>query len=168
MARFVLEFPTPPALLLSLWEVFQVHQLQLVSPSSSSSIAFSVLWQGLSIRLFLWFSFCGRPGRQSSLFSRFSFFFLLTITKSGLLAGIRYLFVSQNPRELCGSHSLFRFLYIPSSRMIRIQFFAQFPMDYLFHPLLFSLVFFFCASQLHSLIMWLIVSSLSPHNLHLL
>ena len=31
-----------------------------------------------------------------------------------------------------------------------------------------QILYSFCANLLHSLIMWLIVSSLSPHNLHLL
>ena len=38
--RLVLRFPTPPALLPSLLESFQAHQLQLVSLSPSYSIAF--------------------------------------------------------------------------------------------------------------------------------
>ena len=68
-------------------------------------IAFFVLWQGpntwLSFR-FLWFSFCSPLGRHSSLFSRF--FFLLALTKSSLLAGIRWsVCISKYQRLLCVS-----------------------------------------------------------------
>ena len=41
----------------SLWGLFQVNKLQLVSPSSSCSIVILVLWEGLSLSLsfrFLW------------------------------------------------------------------------------------------------------------------
>ena len=105
--------------------LFQVHQLQLVSPSGS--VAASALWQGPDI----YPSFClllilliGPPERQSPLFSRFSFylfiffiyliffffcdyilvmffFFLVIIVKLRLGDS----FVSQNPRELFVSHS---------------------------------------------------------------
>ena len=54
---------------------------------------------------------------------------------------------------------------IPFVRMVKFQFLAQFPVDHLTHPVLFSLILF-GANLLHSLIMWLIISSLSPHNLH--
>ena len=46
-------------------------QLQLVSPSPSCSVAFLVLWQGLSTCLsfrFLWFSLCGPLRQQSPLY----------------------------------------------------------------------------------------------------
>ena len=69
---------------------------------------FLVLRQNLSICLFfrfLWFSISGRAGRQSPLFDWFSFSYLLSL---GLVfqPGLGDLFVSQNPREFCGSHSL--------------------------------------------------------------
>ena len=47
-------------------------------------------------------------------------------------------------------------------------FLAQLPVAHLPQPVVSSLIYTFCANLLHSLIMWLIVSSLSPHNLHLL
>ena len=57
---FVFKFPTLPVLSLSLWGLFQVLQIQLVSPSPPSSTAFLVLWQGPSTCLlfcFLWLFF---------------------------------------------------------------------------------------------------------------
>ena len=50
-------------------------------------------------------------------------------------------------------------------RIGKFKLVAQFPWDHLSHPVMTSLILF---SLQHSLIMWLIVSSLSPHNLHLL
>ena len=58
----------------------------------------------------------------------------------------------------------FRVLHIPLVCMVKFQFFVQLPVDYIPHPVVSCLILFL----LHSLIMWLIVSFLSPHNLHLL
>ena len=85
----------------NLWGSFLVHQLQLVSLSHSRSIAFLVLWQGLSTCLsfrFLWFKRCSPSGWQSRPFGRFTF--LLTIIWSCLLARIR---LSKSQRILCVS-----------------------------------------------------------------
>ena len=51
--------------------------------------------------------------------------------------------------------------------MVRFQSLAHFPIDYLFHTDVESLVLFW-VTLLHSFIIWLIVLSLSPNNLHLL
>ena len=66
-----------------------------------------VLQQGLDINLsfcFLLILLCGLLRGQYPLFSRFSFFCWLSL---GLVIGLRLgdLFISQNPRELCASHS---------------------------------------------------------------
>ena len=45
-------FSTPPTLLLNLWESFQVHQLQLVSPSPSCSTYFCSLSKSKYLSLF--------------------------------------------------------------------------------------------------------------------
>ena len=69
-SRFILRFPTLPAPLSSLWGPFRVRLLQLVSPSPSCSMAFLVLWQGLSNCLpfsFIWFSLAATKERQSPL-----------------------------------------------------------------------------------------------------
>ena len=96
------------------------------------------------------------------------FFFLLIIIRSGLLADIRWshfmskfhrclcVSFSRTDNGLCISHlfawSNFNFLHI--SQWITL-------------PSQSCLVLYsFCANLLHSRIMWLIVSSLSPHSLH--
>ena len=133
--------------------------------------SFSVLLQGPGT----YFSFrppsvlsCGPLVRQSPLFDRFSF--LLTITRSSSLAEIRW--------SVCISKSQ-RIVYILFSRTDSGL--------YIYHLLVWSnlnflhnsqgitlptrscLIFnYFCANLLHSLIMWLIISSLSLYNLHLL
>ena len=72
----------------TLWGLFQVHQLLLISPSSSCSIVVFFFWSSCKVYIFISFfsflviCFCGLTGRQNSLFRRF-FFFSLTITKSG-------------------------------------------------------------------------------------
>ena len=88
------------------WRSFRAHRLQLVSTSLPCSLAFLVLWQGLCTFYFcfLWVSLCGPPGRQSSLYGRFSLFFFffffccgwgLILIWSGLLAGIRSVYITK-------------------------------------------------------------------------
>ena len=97
-------------------------------------------------------------------------FFLLIIIRSGLLAEIRWsVCMSKSYRSLCVSFSrtgavlciyhLFvwsnlNFLYISQLITLPTQ------------P--FLVLYSFCANLLHSIIMWLIISSLSPYSLHLL
>ena len=114
-------------------------------------------------------SLWGLPGYQSIQFCNFSFF-LLIIVRSGCQAEIwwsvctsrsqRILWVtfSLTDSGLCIYHlfvwSNFNFLY--NSQWVNL-------------PTQSCLVLYsFCVNLLHLLIMWLIVSSLSPHNLHLL
>ena len=74
--------------------------------------------------------------------------------------------VCQNARGVCVSHSPGHMLgcayTICSYGQMSIS--CTIPSGSLICLLLYS----FCANLLHSLIMWLIVSSLSPHNLHML
>ena len=58
-------------------------------------------------------------------------------------------------------------VHIPFVHMVKLQNLAQFPVGHLAYSVV-RVLYSFCANLLHSLIMWLIVSSLSPHNLHLL
>ena len=76
------------------------------------SFFFPVLWQGPGT----YFSFCflsvlpcGQPERQSPLFGKFSYFCWLSL---GLVAWPRLCdpFISQNPSEVCASHSHGRIL----------------------------------------------------------
>ena len=144
-SSLVLLFPSP---FTSLWWLFRTHQLQLVSPSLSCSIVFSVLYQGLGIYLsfrFLWFLLCGLPERQNQLFGRFSFFlFLLTITRSDHLAEIGWsVYISKSQRSLCVSFSradswlsiYHSFIWLNFNFLHNSQCFP--------HPVVFSLILFF-------------------------
>ena len=88
------------------WGLFQVHQLQLVLLSPSCSTGFLVLWQGPSTCLsfcFLWFSLSTRTEKSSI---QQVLFFLLIITRFGLLATIRWsVCISKSQRILCISFS---------------------------------------------------------------
>ena len=55
-------------------------------------------------------------------------------------------------------------VYIPFVRMIKFKFLAQFRVDHLLTQSCLVL-YSFCGNLLHLLIMWLIISSLSPHKL---
>ena len=97
-------------------------------------------------------------------------FFLLIITRSGLLAGIRWsvcmlkshrglrVSFSRTGAGFCRYHlfvwSNWHFLHISQWITLPTQSCLA--------------LYSFCANLLHSLIMWLIVSSLSPYSLHLL
>ena len=111
--------------------------------------SFLVLWQDLSTNLFcrfLWFSFSGLRGRQSSLFSRFSFcFFFFTITKSGILAGLSDTFLYQNTREFkcLILQDGFWFVYVLFGCLVKFKLLAQFPVDHLSHPVVSCPILFF-------------------------
>ena len=90
----------------------------------------------------------------------FFFFFLLITFRSNLLVGIKWCFFQKiyESQFLLSAHTIWQFK-IPS--------FAQFPVDHISYPIMPSLTLF-CAGLLHSLTIWLIVSYISQHNLHLL
>ena len=134
---------------------------------------FSFHWQGPSngILLFTLLQFYFVISRDSEVhnFCKFSFL-LLIILRSGHLAEIRWsVCMSKSHRSLCVSFSrkgaglciyhLFVWSYLD---FLHISQWIPLPsQSYL-------VLYPFCANLLHSLIMWLMVSSLSPHNLHLL
>ena len=119
----------------------------------------------LSFSFILW----SAGHKKSRQFCRFSFF-LLIIMRSGLLAGIRWsVCILKSHRSLCESFSrtgvglCIYHLFVWSNRnFLHISLWTTLPTQSCLA--LYSL----CANLLHSLIMWLIVSSLSPHSLHLL
>ena len=84
-----------------------VHRLQIVSPSHSSSISFSVFLQGLwncSFFSFLLILLCSLPPWQRPLFPCFSLFvfLLLTLIRPGCLAEIWWsVYMSKPERTLC-------------------------------------------------------------------
>ena len=138
--------------------------------SHSCSIFFSVAWQGRRVNSSFYFPsvlFCGQPWQKSSQFYNY---FLLIIIRSGLLAEIRWsACMSKSYRSLCVSFSM------TNAGLCIYHLFVWSNLNFLYIfqwitlPTQSCLVlYFFCANLLHSLIMWLIVSSLSPHNLHLL
>ena len=132
---------------------------------------FLVLSQGLDIYLsfrFLLIFLCGLPRQQSPLSGRFSFW--LIISRSDRLAKISSsVCISKSQKSLCVSFSR------TDSGLYIYHLFMWSNFDFLHKsqwmtlPTQSSLVLYsFCANLQHSLILWLFVSSLSPHNLHLL
>ena len=109
-------------------------------------------------------------GQQFCRFSSFFFFFLLIIMRSGLRAEIRWsVCISKSHRSLCVSFSKtgaglcsYHLLAWSNLNFLHISQLITFPTQSCLA------LYSFCANSLHSLIMWLMVSSLSPHSLHLL
>ena len=98
------------------------------------------------------------------------FFFLLIIIRSGLRAEIRWsVCISKSHRSLCVSFSwtgaglcIYHLLAWSNLNFLHIsQWTTMLTQSCL-------ALYSFCANLLHLLIMWLMVSSLSPHSLHLL
>ena len=85
---FILWLPTLPAFFPSLWRLFKVCQIQLVSLSPSWSTSFLVLWQVCITYLFFSFSF-SVVCQDNKVHYMASYLFLLIISRFGLLAGIR-------------------------------------------------------------------------------
>ena len=97
-------------------------------------------------------------------------FFLLIIIKSGLLAGIRWsTCMSKSHMSSCvlfcrtgAGLYIYHLLIWPNLNSWRISLWITSPTQSCL------VLYSFCANFMHSLIMWLRVSSLSPHSLHLL
>ena len=105
----------------------------------------------------------------NSLF--FFFFFLLIITiRSGLLVEIKLsVCMSKSHRSLCVSFSRIGAGLCLYHLLVRSNFNFLHISQWITLPTQSCLVLYsFCANLLHSLIMWLIVSFLSLHSLHLL
>ena len=100
--------------------------------------------------------------------SLFFFFFLLIIIKSGLLAGIRWsVCMLKSQRSLCVSFSW------TGARLCICHLLVWSNLNFLhifqwitFATQSYLALYSFCANLLHSLVMWLFVSSPSPHSLH--
>ena len=97
-------------------------------------------------------------------------FFLLIVIRSGLLTGIRWsLCMSKSHRSLCVLFSwtgaelcIYHLFGWSNFNLLHISQWITLPTQSCL------VLYSFYANLLHSLIMWLIVSSLSPHSLHLL
>ena len=118
-----------------------------------------------SFRFILW-----SAGTAKSTIFQILFFFLLIIIRSGRLAGIRWsVCMLKSHRSLCVSFSrtgaglcMYHLLVWLNLNFLHISPWITLPNQSCLA------LYSFCANLLHSLIMWLIVSSLSPHSLHLL
>ena len=118
----------------------------------------------LSFRFILW---SARTAKSTILQI---LFFLLIIMRSGLLAGIRWsICMKKSHRSLCESFSrtgarlcIYHLFVWSNWNFLHISQWTTLPTQSCLA------LYSFCANLLHSLIMWLIVSSLSPHSLHLL
>ena len=124
------------------------------------------------ILLFTFFQFYSLVSRDSKVdnFLLFFFFFLLIIIRSGLLAETRWsVCMSKSHRSLCvlfsrtstGLCIYYLFVWSNLNFMLISQWITLPTQSFL-------VLYSFCANLLHSLIMWLTVSSLSPHSLYLL
>ena len=158
----------------------QKHQSQLVQSSLSCSIVFSILYQGRStypsflhsFSFILWSVGTAKSTLLQILslsFFFFFFFFLLIIIRSGLLAEIRWsVSMSKSHRSLCVSFSrtgaglcIYHLFVWSNLNLLHISQWITLPTQS------WLVLYSFCAYLLHSL-MWLVVSSLSPHGLNLL
>ena len=116
----------------------------------------------LSFRFIVW-----SAGTAKSTISQILVFLLLIIMRSGLRAGIKwFVCMLKSHRSLCETFfrtgaglCIYHLLVSSNWNFLHISQWITLPCLALYS---------FCANLLHSLIMWLIVSSLSPHSLHLL
>ena len=147
----------------SLWRLFQVLQLQLVSLSTSFSITFPVFWPIFSLfSIFLIFTLLSTGMAKSTIWQ--VPFFLLTITKSNLWARIKWsVSISKFQRILCISFSRMDYELCTYHLFMWSNFnFLHNSQWIIFSPPSCSILF--CTNFLHSLI-WLNILSLSPHTL---
>ena len=122
------------------------------------------------ISLFTFFQFYSVVCRDSKVDNFANFLFLLIIIRSSLLAEMMgSVYISKSQRRLCVSFSktgaelcIYHLLAWSNLNFLHIS-------QWIILPTQSCLVLYsFCVNLLHSLIMWLMVSSLSPHSLHLL
>ena len=125
----------------------------------------------LSFRFILWSAGTAKSTIvQILFFFFFFFFFLLIIIRSSLLAGIWWsVCMLKSHRSSCDSFSrtgagfcIYHLFVWSNWNFLYISQWITLPTQSCLA------LYSFCANLLHSLIMWLIVSSLSPHRLHLL
>ena len=96
------------------------------------------------------------------------FFFLVIIIRSSCLAEIRWsVCISKSQRSLCISFSRTASGLCPNHLFVWSNLNLLHHSQWITLPTQSCLVLYsFCANMQHSLIMWLMVSSLVPHNLH--
>ena len=149
----------------NLIEIIIIHSLKLFTLALGDGFSMESEWQQVSSNLqdsfqILSVLFCGQPRQQSRLLCNFSF--LLIIIKSGLLAEIRWsVCMPKSYRSLCVSFSrtgagLCIYHLFVWSNFLHISQWITLPTQSCL------VLYSFCANLLHSLIMWLMVSSLIP------
>ena len=165
------QLPNTPGPLRILLLLCQKHQSQLLQSSPSCSIVFQFSSKvEVLILLFTFFWFYSVVNRHSKVdnFANSLFFFFVDYNKVWNLTEIRWS-VCMSHRSLCvsftrtGAGFCIYYLFVWSSlNFLHISLWTTLPTQSCL------VLYSFCANLLHSLIMWLIVSSLSPHSLHLL
>ena len=143
----------------SLCEPFKVHKSQLVSPSPSSTTAFFILLQGASTSLslrFLWFSLSGHLGQQYPLYSKTSLFGNHhEVWSSGRdLVICLYPKISEKFVRLI-LQERFWLVQVLFGSMVKVQFLARFPVDHLFHSVVFSLALALCFCYFRLLLLFI-------------
>ena len=120
--------------------------------------------------LFTFFPFYSMVSRDSKVHNFASSLFLLIVIRSDRLAKIKWSdCISKSHRGLCVSFSRTDVGLFINHLFVWSNFNFLYNSQWITLPSQSCLVLYsFCANLLHSLIMWLIVSSLSPHNQHLL
>ena len=132
-------------------------------------------WYDCQIHVPQFFQFLRKVEELILLFIFFQFYFarflfLLILIRFGLLAKIRWsVCMSKSHRSLCVSFSRTDAWLCIYHLFVWSNFNFLHNFQWITLPTQSCLVSYsICANLLHSLIMWLIVSSLSPHSLHLL
>ena len=153
--------PSLPGLLIILWHNRHFHVPQLFQFSSKVE---ELILRFTFLQIYLW-----SAGTAKSTILKI-LFFLLIIIRSGLLAGIWWsVCMLKSNRSLCVSFfrmgaglCIYHLLVWSNINFLHISQWITLPNQSCLA------LYSFCANLLHSLIMWLIVSSLSLHSLHLL
>ena len=169
-SSLVLLFPSFPVLVPILWSPYRARLLQLVSPSLSCCIVFfSSLARSRYLSLFSFsFSFTLWSAGTAKFTISQVLFCLLTITRYGRLAEIKWSFCILKsqiilwvlfPRMDSGLCIKHLFVWSNLNCLHNSQWITLLAKSCL-------VSYFLSANLLLSLIMGLIVSSLSPHNLH--
>ena len=165
----VFSLPSSPVSIPILWRLYRVYQLQLVSPSLSCSITFSILLLGLHTHhSFSILSVLNRWSARTAISTiRQVLFILLIITRFGRLTEIRWSgYLPKSQIILCVS--FFRTDFVLC--IYHLFVWSNFNFLHNFRLITFPtqscvVLYSFSANFLYLLIMWLIVSSVSPYNL---
>ena len=158
--------------------------LLMTVPSAPITIGITVTLVLYIFCTYLFFRFlsvlhCCQPKQGSPLFGSFSFLFfflffffllLLIISRSGHLVEIRWsVCILESQRILCISFSRVEYELCISHLFVWSNFNFLHSSQWITFPSQSCLVLYsFWTNLLHSIIWWLIISSLSPDNLHLL